>query len=71
MAEVVEAFRRAHPLAAVQYWRNEETLGYDGNLRRLLERARGTHCMYMGDDDLVLPGAFEREIGRASCRERV
>jgi O-antigen biosynthesis alpha-1,2-rahmnosyltransferase len=62
LAGVVERFRRAHSLAEVQFWRNDETLGYDGNLRRLLERARGTHCLYMGDDDLVLPGAFGRVL---------
>jgi glycosyltransferase involved in cell wall biosynthesis len=60
LAAVVERFRQAHPLVEVQFWRNDETLGYDGNLRRLLERARGDHCMFMGDDDLVLPGALQR-----------
>jgi hypothetical protein len=62
MAGVAASFRQEHPFAEVQFWRNDETLGYDGNLRRLLERARGTHCMYMGDDDLVLPGAFKRVL---------
>jgi abequosyltransferase len=37
---------------------NEENLGYDRGLRRLVELARGRFLIIMGDDDLLRPGAF-------------
>lgn len=42
----------------IQYFENETTLGYDGNLRRLLELASGEYVLFMGNDDLLAPGAL-------------
>jgi len=42
----------------LRYLENEETRGYDGNFRRLVEEARGRYVFIMGNDDLVTPGAF-------------
>src|SRR3954452_12358158 len=41
-----------------RYFENEVTLGYDGNFRQLVDRARGRYLFIMGNDDLVEPGAF-------------
>lgn len=55
----VEAFRSASPYE-VRYYENENNLGYDGNVRRVVDKARGRFVMIMGDDDLFIPGALER-----------
>jgi glycosyltransferase involved in cell wall biosynthesis len=38
----------------IRYFENEKNLGYDGNLRRLVEQAAGQFVMFMGDDDLFI-----------------
>lgn len=38
--------------------RIECNLGYDGNIRRLVDLARGRFCFFMGNDDLMAPGAL-------------
>ena len=42
----------------VRYFENANTLGYDGNFRKLVELSRGEFVFFMGNDDLVCPGAF-------------
>jgi glycosyltransferase involved in cell wall biosynthesis len=42
----------------VKYEENLKTLGYDGNLRRLIELAGGDYVLFMGNDDLMAPGAL-------------
>jgi O-antigen biosynthesis alpha-1,2-rahmnosyltransferase len=55
----VELFRsQSH--YRVRYFENEINLGYDGNIRRLVELAVGKFVMFMGDDDLFIPGALNR-----------
>ena len=44
----------------VNYIENSNNLGYDGNVRKLLCEASQKWVMLMGNDDLVLPGCFER-----------
>lgn len=56
---VVEDFRRSHPRVTTRYVENEANLGYDGNLRALVDSARGLYCMFMGNDDLVAPDGLE------------
>jgi len=43
----------------LQYFENEKNLGYDGNLRNLLQRASGEFCFFMGNDDVMCPGALQ------------
>lgn len=47
----------------LHYFENEKNLGYDGNLRRLVERAGGRYCLFMGNDDLMCPGALAAVAG--------
>lgn len=42
----------------LKYHANTHTLGYDGNLRHLLELATGDYVLFMGNDDLLAPGAL-------------
>jgi abequosyltransferase len=44
----------------VRYYENPQTLGYDGNLRRLLELATGEYVLFMGNDDLLAPSALKQ-----------
>lgn len=42
------------------YKENTDNLGYDGNFRNLLELARGEYAFFMGNDDIMAPGALAR-----------
>lgn len=55
----------------VVYRENEKNLGYDGNIRRLIEVASGDFVVFMGDDDWFIPGAFDRYIGFLSAHRQV
>ena len=54
---VVEHFAVAYP-DQIRYFENERNLGYDANLRSLVERAHGEYCLFMGNDDLMCAGAL-------------
>lgn len=43
----------------VNYIENEVNCGYDKNLRNLIRAAKGHFIMFMGDDDLFMPNAFD------------
>lgn len=64
--EVVERYVSQYP-DQIRYFENESNLGYDANLRSLIERARGEYCLFMGNDDLMCPGAL-RTISDAISR---
>lgn len=54
----VHEFCRSHPRVTTRYVENEANLGYDGNLRALVDSARGLYCVFMGNDDLLAPDAL-------------
>ena len=54
---VAEHFAAAYP-DRIRYYENERNLGYDANLRSLVERAHGEYCLFMGNDDLMCVGAL-------------
>jgi abequosyltransferase len=54
---VVEDYQRRYP-GRIRYIENERNLGYDGNLRALIEAATGEYCLFMGNDDLMCEGAL-------------
>jgi abequosyltransferase len=54
---VVEGYQRRHP-GRIRYIENERNLGYDGNLRALIESATGDYCLFMGNDDLMCEGTL-------------
>lgn len=59
---VVDSFKvtSAYP---IRYHENPRNLGFDGNLRGLVEFATGQYILFMGDDDLFVPGALDKFIG--------
>lgn len=60
--EVREAVNRFSETSEykIHYHENDVNLGFDGNLRRLVECAAGDYIMFMGDDDLFVPGALNQ-----------
>jgi abequosyltransferase len=57
IARVVREYEEEHPDVIV-YNENPVNLGYDGNIRNLVEKSRGQFCFFMGNDDLMCPGAL-------------
>lgn len=55
----------------VKYFENPQTLGYDGNLRRLVEVATGEYVLFMGNDDLLAPGALHAVAAAVHERQDV
>ncbi len=45
------------------YYENETNLGYDANVRNLVEKATGQYCFFMGNDDLMCAGALKDVAG--------
>jgi glycosyltransferase involved in cell wall biosynthesis len=62
ISEVVGNYVARYPEKIV-YSENEQNLGYDRNIRRLVELARGEFCFFMGNDDLLCPGALRHVAG--------
>lgn len=63
---VTSDYAARHP-GRLSYQENPVNLGYDGNLRRLFELARGEYVLFMGNDDLMCQGALGKvaaAIGR-------
>lgn len=58
----VHAFSEVHPELRLNYFTNDRNLGYDGNLRLLIEKAEGQYCLFMGDDDLLAPDSLGKII---------
>jgi abequosyltransferase len=54
---IVRRYADANP-GMIHYHANEKNLGYDGNIRSLVENANGEFCFFMGNDDLMCPGSL-------------
>ncbi|MBU3917551.1 glycosyltransferase [bacterium] len=59
---IADAFAQAS-VYPTHYQENTINRGFDGNLRRLVECASGEYIIFMGDDDLFVPGALTKFIG--------
>jgi len=57
ISEIVRSYSQAHP-GMIAYYENEKNLGYDGNIRNLIEKAVGEFCFFMGNDDVMCSGAL-------------
>ena len=56
--EVVQEFKDSSQYI-VNYIENEENCGYDKNLRNLINNAHGEYILFMGDDDMFIPGRLD------------
>lgn len=59
--EAVKRFKN-DTLYKLKYYENKNNLGFDGNIRELANKASGKFLIYMGDDDLFIPGSLEKYI---------
>ena len=59
---IVSGYAERRP-DVIRYYENERNLGYDGNLRQMVALARGEYCLFMGNDDLLAPGALAAVTG--------
>lgn len=57
IADIARSYMAKSPVKII-YEENPANLGYDGNIRRLVELARGQYCVFMGNDDLMCAGAL-------------
>ena len=58
ISEIVNHYVTLYPYK-IRYFENEKNLGYDANIRSLIERAKGEYCVFMGNDDLMCPNALQ------------
>jgi abequosyltransferase len=54
---IVQSFQTPS-LWRLRYVENPHNLGYDANIRRLVELAQGEFCFFMGNDDVMAPQAL-------------
>jgi abequosyltransferase len=59
IASIVGQYQAKYP-GVIHYYENPANLGYDGNIRELVKRARGRFCFFMGNDDLLCADALSR-----------
>lgn len=59
IGEAARRYQQLYP-DRIRYEENPANLGYDGNIRGLVERAQGYYCVFMGNDDLLCDGALRR-----------
>lgn len=57
IAEIAQEYSAKYP-GKLQYYENPVNLGYDANIRNLVEKANGEYCFFMGNDDLMCPGSL-------------
>lgn len=55
---VVEEFRKT-TMFEVLYFENEENIGYDRNIRAIMQRSTGKFSMLFSDDDVFMSGAMD------------
>ncbi len=59
--DVVEAFS-AKTSFEVHYYENEQNIGYDRNIRAIMQRSSGKFTMLFSDDDVFIPGAMDEFV---------
>ncbi len=58
IAAIARDFQLRFP-GMLLYFENPENLGYDANIRNLVDKATGEFCFFMGNDDIMCAGALD------------
>ena len=58
IAKIAKEYGERYP-GTLKYIENSENLGYDANIRNLVEKSAGRFCFFMGNDDLMCKGALK------------
>lgn len=56
--EVVEEYRKTSKFD-IHYFENEENIGYDRNIRAIMQRSQAKFSLLFSDDDVFMPGAMD------------
>jgi len=67
---IAEQYRQKYP-GKMRVFLNEQNLGYDGNVRSLVDKAAGEYCFFMGNDDLMCEDALTIAAGVIDRHENV
>ena len=59
ISKVVAEYQRLYP-THVRYVENSKNFGYDKNLRELIKLAKGTYCVFLGNDDVLNKGSLSK-----------
>lgn len=59
--EVVEEYRKSSEFD-IHYFENEENIGYDRNIRAIMQRSTGKFSMLFSDDDVFMQGAMDEFV---------
>jgi len=70
IAKVVSRYSKARP-GLIRYFENTENLGYDKNLRNLIEKSQGEYCLFMGNDDLMCEGTLAKVAATLSRHSNI
>ena len=57
---LVEEYRQKY--TNITYFKNKENIGFDLNVVNAVEKASGTYCWYMGDDDTIRNGGIRSVV---------
>src|SRR6266404_8984029 len=63
--------RQSRYPGVIRYFENEVNLGYDANIRNLVEKASSEFCFFMGNDDIMCEGAMEHVAEVIRCHSNV
>ena len=70
IAKLVRSYQ-SNTLRPIKYFENSTNLGFDGNIRKLVDRASGKFCFFMGNDDLLCDDALLEVARLIKCRDNL
>jgi glycosyltransferase involved in cell wall biosynthesis len=70
ITEIAEQYVKRWP-DRIDYFANAKNFGFDGNLRELVRRSTGRFCFFMGNDDILCPGALSHTAELIERHENV
>lgn len=52
----------AKSVFSISFYSNSRNLGYDGNLKAIIEKSKGKYVFFMSDDDMLVPNCLDNII---------
>lgn len=69
--EDIIGLKKESTTCSIYYNRNQKNLGFDLNVRKIVEMASGKYCWILGSDDMLAPGSIEYFLTRLVANELV
>ena len=57
--EIISSYQIKYGNEKIKYFESEINLGFDGNIRQLIRLSEARYCFFMGNDDILCPGALK------------